>query len=239
MEIAGEYAAPLFAIASGLAFVLMDGVVQLVELKGVQPGEIMFIRQVSPHLGSPNGICQFAVRLTSDQAITTFAVLAYILLTDPTSLHCLYPSASKSRLIWFRGVVNAAGGCENYLAVSHVAISEMITIEHFQPFFVGAMCWVWLGEKVSRRQGAACGEQFPFSLASLCGHFRGLISSLLVRSGDPHRPARIPRLLATQYDRTWRPRCQCWAGEEPPIGVLDGRAQHDAERWGLYVAIMT
>ncbi|WVQ70435.1 uncharacterized protein L199_008662 [Kwoniella botswanensis] len=121
------YAPTILALFSDLMFVLMDGVVQVLEdVHGIPTGQIVFIRM-------------------SSTIVFCFAYLSY---THPSFIKESI-SSPKASLIWVRGFNNSLVIITMYASLLYITLSECTVILHLRPFPVGLLCFVFLRERFS------------------------------------------------------------------------------------------
>ncbi|WVW83484.1 hypothetical protein I302_105505 [Kwoniella bestiolae CBS 10118] len=121
------FAPTALALFSDLMFVLIDGVVQVLEEEhGIPTGQIVFIRMVST-------------------LIFCFVYLSY---THPSFLKESTKSP-KAPLIWVRGVNNSLVIILMYASLLYITLSECTVILHLRPFPVGLLCFLILRERFS------------------------------------------------------------------------------------------
>ncbi|ORX39594.1 hypothetical protein BD324DRAFT_222070 [Kockovaella imperatae] len=124
-----HHSAPVHLILlSDMGFTTMDGLVQLLQLRGVEASEVFLYRM-------------------SINAVICFAIMA---LRDPQSFKLFYGPDAPWLLA--RAVCSCGATSLAYVAVSHIPLSLFMTLYHLRPFPTIFACYAILGEKATRAQ---------------------------------------------------------------------------------------
>ena len=145
-------------MSANLCFTVMDGTAQFMMAKGLSPLQVAFLRLVG--LNDDNivrSITMVTVLMeVSFQFFGFIICISYFLSVDTRPLVKLF--SSSSGWVWLRAVENSTNLGFTYFSVANLDLATFITLFNLKPFVVAFLCWIFLGERVTKIQIIACRE---------------------------------------------------------------------------------